>query len=134
MVAGFPNLFFLYGPNTNIGHNSILFMYECQYRLIARLLAERAARGARTVDVRAEAMARYNAELAARLEKSVWAAGCGNWYKTASGRITNNWPGSTLEYWYRLRYPDRAAFVYDGAGATDRDAPEREGDRPHART
>ena len=134
MVAGFPNLFLLYGPNTNIGHNSILFMFECQYRLIANLLAARAARGARTVDVRADAMARYNAEIAARLEASVWAAGCSNWYRAENGRIPTHWPGSTLEYWYRLRYPDRAAFVYDAASDDAAMTTPTEGERPHART
>ena len=134
MVAGFPNLFLLYGPNTNIGHNSILFMLECQYRLVLRLLAARAARGARTVDVQREAMARYNAEITARLAKSVWAAGCRNWYRAENGRIPTHWPGSTLEYWYRLRYPDRTAFVYDAACDDSVETATTKGVHSHART
>ncbi|MFQ5348297.1 MAG: flavin-containing monooxygenase [Rhodothalassiaceae bacterium] len=117
MTAGFPNLFFLYGPNTNIGHNSILFMLECQIRLITRLLDGLVRRRARTVAVRAAAMRRFNEEIAARLARGVWAAACGNWYRNEQGRITNNWPGSTLEYRWRLARPGRDAFVYDMASS-----------------
>ena len=113
-VAGFPNLFVLYGPNTNLGHNSIVFMLERQiaYGLtwIRRLIDDDAA----TVEVRAEAQASSNARLQRHLERTVWAASCHSWYKTASGKITNNWSGPTIAYWWRTRRPDRADFVTSG--------------------
>jgi cation diffusion facilitator CzcD-associated flavoprotein CzcO len=104
-VSGFPNLFLLYGPNTNLGHNSILFMLECQTRYVVRCLQLLVQRGADWLDVRREAMDRWNAELADALAGSAWAAGCSNWYKTADGRITNNWSGRTTRYWWQTRRP-----------------------------
>jgi hypothetical protein len=110
-VAGFPNLFLLYGPNTNLGHNSIIFMLERQigYALacIRRLTDERLA----TLEVRAEVQAASNARLQRDLARTVWAADCHSWYKTAAGRITNNWSGPTARYWLRTLRPRADDFV-----------------------
>jgi cation diffusion facilitator CzcD-associated flavoprotein CzcO len=103
-VAGFPNLFLMYGPNTNLGHNSIILMLESQIRWIVA-----AVRRGGTVEVRADAMRRYNDRLQQRLSHTIFAAGCSSWYYTADGRNTQNWPGTTLEYRLRtrrLREPD----------------------------
>ncbi|HEY5920428.1 MAG TPA: NAD(P)/FAD-dependent oxidoreductase [Kofleriaceae bacterium] len=105
-VSGFPNLFLLYGPNTNLGHSSILFMIECQVRYILGCLDELARRGARWLDVKHEAMARSNDELQRELARTTWAAGCHSWYKTDDGRITNNWSGRTTAYWWATRKPN----------------------------
>jgi cation diffusion facilitator CzcD-associated flavoprotein CzcO len=105
-VTGFPNLFLLYGPNTNLGHNSIIFMLEAQIGYIVdaiRLLRET---GARSLEVKPEVQRAFDAEMQARLEQSVWSSGCSNWYRHASGKGTNNWPGPTLEYWRRTRQVD----------------------------
>jgi cation diffusion facilitator CzcD-associated flavoprotein CzcO len=102
-VAGFPNFFMLYGPNTNLGHNSIIFMLECQVRYVVSCLAAMAERDLAWLDVRPEAMAAYNAELQAVLDRSVWAQTEKSWYKRADGRITNNWSGTTAGYWWRTR-------------------------------
>jgi cation diffusion facilitator CzcD-associated flavoprotein CzcO len=109
-VAGFPNLFLLYGPNTNLGHNSILFMIESQMHYIVRCVQELERRNAVWLDVRRPAMLRFNAEVQHALQKTSWSAGCGSWYKTASGKITNNWKGFTTEYWWRTRRPDFADY------------------------
>jgi cation diffusion facilitator CzcD-associated flavoprotein CzcO len=93
-----PNFFMLYGPNTNLGHTSILFMVERQIDYILRLLKEMQGRGAGEITVRAEAQDRYNKVLQAVLKQSPWASDCGSWYKTESGKITNNWPHSTQDY------------------------------------
>ncbi|WP_421121065.1 flavin-containing monooxygenase [Aquihabitans daechungensis] len=110
-VAGFPNLFVLYGPNTNLGHNSIIFMLERQiaYALtwIRRLVEEDWA----AIEVSEPAQAASNERLRRHLERTVWAASCHSWYKTASGKITNNWSGPTVAYWWRTRRPDPAEFV-----------------------
>jgi cation diffusion facilitator CzcD-associated flavoprotein CzcO len=108
LVAGFPNLFLLYGPNTNLGHNSILFMLECQSRYIVRCLAELDRRGARWLEVKRDAMARYNERLQHALARTAWATGCRSWYTTKAGKITNNYSGRTFEYWRRTREPDIA--------------------------
>lgn len=104
-VPGYPNFFMMYGPNTNLGHNSIVFMIECQARYIARCLSLLFG-GKRIFEVTPQAMARSQARLEAALARTVWAAGCRSWYKTAEGRITNNWSGLTAEYWWRTRRPD----------------------------
>jgi len=97
-TQGFPNFFMLYGPNTNLGHTSILVMVEQQIAYILDLLAKMASRGAAVAEVRPEAQARYNAVLQAELQTSPWASDCGSWYKTETGKITNNWPHSTQDY------------------------------------
>lgn len=99
-VSGYPNFFMLYGPNTNLGHNSIIFMLEAQIRYILSALRALGARGAKFLDVRPEVMAGYNARLQEELAGTAWAASGASWYKDR-GRITNNWPGSTLTYWWR---------------------------------
>jgi cation diffusion facilitator CzcD-associated flavoprotein CzcO len=109
-VSGFPNLFLLYGPNTNLGHSSILFMIECQVRYILGLLDGLARRGAHWIDIKREAMARSNTELQQSLARTTWATDCHSWYKTDGGKITNNWSGRTTAYWWRTRKPDLDDF------------------------
>jgi cation diffusion facilitator CzcD-associated flavoprotein CzcO len=111
-VAGFPNLFLLYGPNTNLGHNSILFMIEAQVHQILSLMRAKARRGAAVVEVRREAQAEFARDVEKKAGKTVWAEGCHSWYKTASGRITNNWTSWTLAYWWRTRRANVEAFDF----------------------
>jgi cation diffusion facilitator CzcD-associated flavoprotein CzcO len=105
-VPGFPNFFMLYGPNTNLGHNSILFMIEQQVGYVVQLLEEEVTRGVRAADVRPEAAERFDAEVQAAAADTVWAEGCHSWYKTEDGRITNNWTDHTTRYRKRLARPE----------------------------
>jgi len=100
-VPGFPNLFLLYGPNTNLGSGSIVAMLECQIGYV-RQAVELLRRGVRTLTVRPEVAERYDEEIQRRLAGTVW-TGCRSWYRTASGRIVNNWPGTVAEYARRTR-------------------------------
>ena len=109
-VPGCPNFFMMYGPNTNLGHNSIIFMIECQADYILACLRKLLGGGVAAIEVTEGAMARYRTRLDREMTGAVWAAGCRSWYKTAEGRITNNWPGFTVQYWWRTRRPDFAAF------------------------
>lgn len=97
-VAGFPNMFMLYGPNTNLGHNSIITMLECQFEYVLQALHAREQSSAAALDVRAEAMRRFNEQLQDELRGTSFAGSCNSWYKTKDGRITNNWSGSVEEY------------------------------------
>jgi cation diffusion facilitator CzcD-associated flavoprotein CzcO len=97
-VSGFPNLFVLYGPNTNLGHNSIVFMIECQVDYVLKCIDALRARGRASMDVRPGVMHAYNRDLQTRMRSTVWEAGCSSWYKTASGKVVNNWPRFTFEY------------------------------------
>ncbi|GAA2791095.1 hypothetical protein [Nonomuraea dietziae] len=104
----FPNLFLLYGPNTNLGHNSIVFMIECQVRHVMACLPYLAERG--PMEVRPEAMAAWRRQLGAAMERMVWGNGCQSWYKTAQGRVTNNWPGPTTLYRRLTALPPLPAY------------------------
>jgi cation diffusion facilitator CzcD-associated flavoprotein CzcO len=117
-VPDFPNLFLLYGPNTNLGHNSIIFMLECQVRYVASLLAEMIDRRARSVEVSHDAMRSYEDGLDRALENTVWADSCDSWYKTATGRITNNWPHTTVSYWLRTRHPETCDYRFEAMPAS----------------
>lgn len=109
-VAGFPNLFILYGPNTNLGAGSIIYMLESQIQFVVEAIGELIRRRARYLDVRPEAQESFNSEIQELLEGSVWQAGCHSWYVTESGKNTNNWPGLTFEYRRRTRRPDLADY------------------------
>jgi cation diffusion facilitator CzcD-associated flavoprotein CzcO len=111
-TAGFPNLFFLVGPNTGLGHNSIVFMIEAQLGYVVRALARMRAAGARTLELRPEAQAASYAEVQARMRRTVWLSGCRSWYLTPDGRNDTLWPGSTLDYWWRTRRFDASPYAF----------------------
>ncbi|MEV0620719.1 NAD(P)/FAD-dependent oxidoreductase [Nonomuraea sp. NPDC050404] len=113
-VPGLPNLFMLYGPNTNLGHNSIIFMIECQVNHIMACLPYLAANG--PIEVRPEVMAAWRRQLDASMRRMVWGAGCQSWYKTADGRVTNNWPGPTTLYRRLTARPPHPAYRVVGTG------------------
>lgn len=103
MVDGFPNLFFLLGPNTGLGHNSVVFMEECQMDWIMRCLGCLGRRGARVLRVRPAAQRAFVDEVTRKLAGTIWASGCRSWYRMEDGRIPTLWPGSTLDFWWRTR-------------------------------
>ncbi|MDL9937828.1 NAD(P)/FAD-dependent oxidoreductase [Gordonia sp. ABSL1-1] len=111
-VHGFPNLFFLYGPNTNLGHSSIVLMLEPQANYVAATIGELNRRGKVTVEVTAEAQARYNSELDAELAGTVWnSGGCSSWYIDATGRNSVMWPQYTGVYARMMSSFDAADHV-----------------------
>lgn len=109
-TSEFPNLFFLYGPNTNLGHNSILLMAEAQADYIIQALDCVERNNASILEVREDIEERYNSDLQARLEGMVWNSVADSWYKSG-GRITNNWPGSVGEYRKLTRTFEAADYV-----------------------
>jgi len=109
-VAGFPNFFMLYGPNTNLGGNSILYMLEGQIGYVAAALRALESEGLGWIDVRPEVQQAFNAWVTTSSRTSVWESGCRSWYTTASGRNTNNWPDHTFLYRHRVRRFDLARY------------------------
>jgi cation diffusion facilitator CzcD-associated flavoprotein CzcO len=98
-ASGFPNMFMLYGPNTNLGHNAITFMLERQVEYAVRALRAMQDRGATSMEVTRAAQHRFNRDLQTTLANTTWAdPGCRSWYKTADGRITQNWSSHTRDY------------------------------------
>lgn len=110
-VAGFPNLFLLYGPNTNLGHNSIIYMLESQIRYVVKAVRALRRSDVEFLDVRPEAQRAFNARLQRRFGETVWDQGCTSWYKNAFGKITNNWPSYTFAYRLATRRPRLADYV-----------------------
>lgn len=108
-VPGFPNLFLLYGPNTNLGSGSIVHMLESQIAYV-RQAVQMLAAGMATLSVRPEVESAFDTEIQHRLDGSVW-TGCRSWYRTASGRIVNNWPGTMREYRRRTATFDVGDFI-----------------------
>jgi cation diffusion facilitator CzcD-associated flavoprotein CzcO len=106
-VPGFPNFFMLYGPNTNQGGNSIVYILEAGARLVASAVG-RLARHGGYLDVRPEAEKRYNDRLSADLERTIWTR-CDSYFRSPTGRIVTQWPYTELEYarrTWRLRPRD----------------------------
>jgi cation diffusion facilitator CzcD-associated flavoprotein CzcO len=129
-IAGFPNLFLMYGPNTNLGHHSIIFMIECQTQYIIGAIRTLIEGDLAWVDVRRAAMDADDARTQTELARTVWATPGKSWYKTDAGRITNNWSGTTTRYWWTTRrfdaehYDAQARRRAAGAGTPDSaDAP-----------
>ncbi|MBI1263830.1 MAG: SidA/IucD/PvdA family monooxygenase [Alphaproteobacteria bacterium] len=110
-VHGFPNLFILYGPNTNLGHNSIIFMLERQSEYVARQVRRLIGEDWRTLEVTAQAEARFNTRMQARLARTVWAEDCPSWYKTRDGVITHNWSGFATSFALALAGGDDQAWL-----------------------
>jgi cation diffusion facilitator CzcD-associated flavoprotein CzcO len=113
VVPGFPNLFVLYGPNTNLGHNSIIVTLEAQIGWVVQAVRLLRRGAARTLEVRPEVAAGFDAWVQERVGHTVFAGGCRSWYLTASGRNTQNWPASTLTFLRRLRRLRLDEFVVD---------------------
>jgi cation diffusion facilitator CzcD-associated flavoprotein CzcO len=98
-VAGFPNYFHLVGPNTGLGHNSIVFMIESQLNYVVDALATMRREGAHSAEVDGAAQARYNAGVQRAMEGTVWTAGgCASWYIDSKGANTTLWPGFTFKF------------------------------------
>jgi cation diffusion facilitator CzcD-associated flavoprotein CzcO len=110
-IAGFPNLFMLLGPNTGLGHNSVVFMIEAQIAYVADALRTMRERGATTLEVTRRAMDAYDADVQRRLEGTVWnTGGCASWYLDADGRNSTIWPGFTWPYKRRTLAFDPVAY------------------------
>ena len=108
-VSGFPNLFLLMGPNTGLGHNSMIFMIEAQARYAVRAILEMRRRGLAALDVRPEIEGAFRAEMQRKLSGTVWTSGCSSWYMAPDGEVLL-WPGFTFDYWRRTRRVQLRAY------------------------
>lgn len=111
-APGFPNLFFLYGPNTNLGHGgSIIFHAECQVRYVMACLAELLANNAASMECRQDAHDAYNARVDAAHEQMIWThPGMQTYYRNTAGRVVTNSPWRLVDYWWMTRAPDLADY------------------------
>ena len=116
-VAGFPNLFLLLGPNTGLGHSSMIYMIESQLAYVSDALRVMRERGAAVAEVRPEVQAAYNRELDTRMERTVWSTGCASWYQDATGRNAALWPDWTWRFRRRTSRFDPAEHTLRAAAA-----------------
>jgi cation diffusion facilitator CzcD-associated flavoprotein CzcO len=115
---GFPNAFMLVGPNTGLGHGSMVYMIESQVGYVMEALREIKRSGALEIDVRADVQATYNYELQRKLERTVWnSGGCRSWYLDKRGRNTALWPSFTFRFRGLTRSFDPADYVLSVNGA-----------------
>ncbi|MGN6129716.1 MAG: flavin-containing monooxygenase [Nocardioidaceae bacterium] len=111
-VAGFPNLFFIVGPNTGLGHSSMVFMIESQVAYVVDALKQRAGSGVAAVDPSPKAQAEWNADLQRRMQRTVWnAGGCSSWYLDEHGRNVTLWPRTTFAFRRLTARFDPASYV-----------------------
>jgi cation diffusion facilitator CzcD-associated flavoprotein CzcO len=110
-VPGFPNFFLLLGPNTGLGHTSVVFMIETQVQHVMSCLRILSRERARTIEARPAPTRKYNQALQRRLKPKVWSTGgCRSWYLDEHGVNRAIWPGSTFEYWARTRLARRSDY------------------------
>jgi cation diffusion facilitator CzcD-associated flavoprotein CzcO len=119
-VARFPNLFILVGPNTGLGHNSMVYMIESQVAYVVAALLHMRAHGLGLIEVRAEAEKAWNEQVQRDMAGTVWmTGGCASWYLDASGRNTTLWPGFSFEFRRALRRFDPGAYELAPAPARE---------------
>ena len=115
MVPDFPNFFMLYGPNTNLGQNSIIYLLESQIAHVMRCLKQMDRSKATHVDVADEVYQGPTAGVQRELARTVWAS-YKSWYVDARGHNVSNWPGSTLTYRWLTRWPTLDAYRFTQQG------------------
>ncbi|MDO5535269.1 MAG: NAD(P)/FAD-dependent oxidoreductase [Propionibacteriaceae bacterium] len=97
-VDGFPNMFILYGPNTNLNHHSVVAMLEAQDKYISQAVDYLRQDRAHVLDVEPRVLREFNEKIQADLEQSAFSADCSSWYKNEDGKVINNWSGNVAEY------------------------------------
>jgi cation diffusion facilitator CzcD-associated flavoprotein CzcO len=109
-VTKFPNMFLIVGPNTGLGHNSMIEMMEAQYRYVCGAIDLLKGNGARALDVSPQAQEAFNRGLQDRLKTTVWSSGCRSWYLDKNGKNTTLWPGFTYAFRKLTRRPKAEHF------------------------
>ena len=112
-VPGFPNFFMLYGPNTNVGSNSVIFMLEAQARYIVRALTYMGRKRRSYVAVRPATMSDFIAKIDEWMEGTVWLTRCSNYFRAANGRVVTQWPRSARAFWGMTRRFRPADYTFD---------------------
>jgi len=111
-VPGFPNFFMLYGPNTNVGSNSVIFILEAQARYIVRALKYLRRKGKAYVGVRPSALADFVAKIDRWMVGTVWTTQCSNYFRAPNGRVVTQWPRSARTFWGMTRRFKPADFRF----------------------
>ncbi|HSW11958.1 MAG TPA: NAD(P)/FAD-dependent oxidoreductase [Solimonas sp.] len=116
-VAGFPNLYLLVGPNTGLGHSSMVYMIESQVQYVLEAIKTMRREGISSLEVKRKVQDSYNAGLQQKLGGSVWQSGCKSWYVNEAGKNTTLWPGFTFKFREQLRSIDLQNYAIEGQRA-----------------
>jgi cation diffusion facilitator CzcD-associated flavoprotein CzcO len=116
---GFPNFFMITGPNTGLGHNSMIYMIESSVNYAVKAIELMRHGRVQSVEVKADVTQQYNQRIQARLQGTVWSSGCKSWYLSGSGKNFALWPGCTFQYRGITRRFDAAAYLVSTAETTD---------------
>ncbi|WP_441293390.1 flavin-containing monooxygenase [Mycobacterium malmoense] len=121
-VPGFPNFFMLYGPNTNVGSNSVIFMLEAQARYIVRALKHLRRKRKSYIAVRPAALADFVAKVDRWMVGTVWTTQCSNYFRAPNGRVVTQWPRSARSFWGMTRRFKPGDFEFEPTAAPAPDA------------
>ncbi|WP_369815948.1 flavin-containing monooxygenase [Mycobacterium sp. 852013-51886_SCH5428379] len=116
-VPGFPNFFMLYGPNTNVGSNSVIFMLEAQAHYVVRALRRMRRRRRTYIAVRPEAMAAFIDKVDRWMDGTVWTTRCSNYFRAANGRVVTQWPRSARVFWAMTRRFKASDYLFEPPAA-----------------
>lgn len=135
-VPDFPNLYMLLGPNTGLGHTSMILMLESQVRYISHAIRLMKKQALSFIDVRRDVYERYNQWLQERLKDTVWASGCQSWYLNQNGKNTTAWPGFTFTFRWLTRRVRLADYTLQplptpSTASSTSDAPARDMEPAH---
>ncbi|KAH8552901.1 putative flavin-binding monooxygenase-like protein [Umbelopsis sp. PMI_123] len=117
-AAGFPNMFFLLGPNTGLGHNSVVTMIEIQTQYAVQCIEYMMKKNIASLEVKKDVQEKWVKHLQKDLKQTVWAGRCDSWYMNAAGHVTALWSGSVTSYWLNTRKPNISA--YNAVGYIDK--------------
>ncbi len=127
-IAGLPNFFILTGPNTGLGHSSMVFIIESQVAYVMDALRQMEEHGWRALEVKPEVQADYNARLQGKLTGAVWQTGCRSWYLNDAGKNVTIWPDFTYRFRRETAAFDASAYLVEAPAA--RETPDRRTDHP----
>ena len=111
-TKGFPNLFQLLGPNTVLGHNSVIFMIESQVNYILQLIEMAEKTQSQAIVVKADIQDHFNQYLQSQFTDTIWQSGCVSWYQQADGKNFSLWPSYTWKYWLKTRKANPADYRF----------------------
>ena len=121
-VHHFPNLFIMLGPNTGLGHNSMIYMIESQTNYILDAVKKMQAQNIQAIEVRKDVQTKFNEEIQKKLEGTVWLSGCKSWYLSENGKNYTVWPGFTLEFRNRTKHINLNDYHLEKIKATKKEA------------
>lgn len=119
-VPGYPNFFMLYGPNTNVGSNSVIFMLEAQAHYIVRALKYMRRKNRSYIEVRSDVMTRFLERIDTWMQGTVWLTRCSNYFRAPNGRVVTQWPRSARTFWGLTRRFNPGDYGFDAPSSRSR--------------